>query len=606
MSTTSPETTTGERWAQAAATRAATQALLACAAREGGPVRLVAAADADAAVAGVLEPGDTHAIRLSLPGGWADLVAGVRHRSPTGHHRLSGAAWLAVDGAPPLAVGTPALVGLVLDALADDDPGSGEVPSVIAGRILSSLEETAGFLDARLEDLPRLVGMERLSFIETEQSLLLGHPLHPCPKSRDEMRPDERARFAPERRARFALRWLAVDPAALEHDSATGLPAPELAAELAPPGLRRAAESSGRALMPAHPWQIERLRHEPPLAALLGAGVVEDLGEHGPNVTPTSSVRTLYREDWAWQLKFSLDVRITNSLRVTSPRELRRAVEAARLWRTPVGDRAREVAPRMRVLHDPAFLAIRGPAGIVDGLSVLFRENRWRSGDRTDVSSIAALCQDDPLGGASRLGRIVHGLREREALPLVAAAREWFARYVDVVLVSILRLHLDLGLCFEPHQQNVLLEMESGWPSMCVVRDSQGFFHREAAHADMCDLMPGVGEESESIFPERLADERLVYYPFLNNALGVVSALGAAGCASEEMLLSDLRSVLERERRRGSRYPATLLERLLDDATWPCKANLRTRLHDMDELVGDIARQSVYVRIPNPLRAHRP
>ena len=47
----------------------------------------------------------------------------------------------------------------------------------------------------------------------------------------------------------------------------------------------------------------------------------------------------------------------------------------------------------------------------------------------------------------------------------------------------------------------------------------------------------------------------------------------------------------------------TLLDRLLDDATWPCKANLRTRLHDLDELVGDIATQSVYVTIPNPLRA---
>ena len=46
----------------------------------------------------------------------------------------------------------------------------------------------------------------------------------------------------------------------------------------------------------------------------------------------------------------------------------------------------------------------------------------------------------------------------------------------------------------------------------------------------------------------------------------------------------------------------TLLDRLLDDATWPCKANLRTRLHDMDELTGDIASQSVYVRIANPLR----
>ena len=54
---------------------------------------------------------------------------------------------------------------------------------------------------------------------------------------------------------------------------------------------------------------------------------------------------------------------------------------------------------------------------------------------------------------------------------------------------------------------------------------------------------------------------------------------------------------------RRARYPATLLDRLLDDERWPCKGNLRTRIADLDELAGDFASQSVYVTIPNPLRA---
>ena len=170
-------------------------------------------------------------------------------------------------------------------------------------------------------------------------------------------------------------------------------------------------------------------------------------------------------------------------------------------------------------------------------------------------------------------------------------------------MVSLVRLYLDLGLCFEPHQQNTLLELDGGWPERCVVRDSQGYFHREAAHADMCAVIPELGEASESIFPEALADERLVYYPFINNALGVIDALAAGGCVEERVLLDDLRALLERERARGGRYPHTLLDRLLDDELWPCKGNLRTRLNDMDELVGDIAEQSVYVTLPNPLRA---
>ena len=70
-------------------------------------------------------------------------------------------------------------------------------------------------------------------------------------------------------------------------------------------------------------------------------------------------------------------------------------------------------------------------------------------------------------------------------------------------------------------------------PEHALVRDSQGYFHREAAHQDICAVLPHHGEAAESIFPEALADERLVYYPFLNNALGVIDALGAGGGIDE-------------------------------------------------------------------------
>ena len=223
-----------------------------------------------------------------------------------------------------------------------------------------------------------------------------------------------------------------------------------------------------------------------------------------------------------------------------------------------------------------------------DGFSVLFRENHFEG----DVSSLTTLCQDHPFGGRSRLANLAAG-RERE----------WFQAYLQTLTVSLIRLYLDVGLTYEPHQQNTLLRLDDGMPEHALVRDSQGYFHREAAHEDLCAVIPELGEATESIFPEALADERLVYYPFVNNALGVIDALGAGGCIDERVLLDDLRTILERERKAGGRYPHTLLDRLLDDATWPCKANLRTRLNDMDELVGDIAEQSVYVTLPNPLRA---
>jgi siderophore synthetase component len=278
-------------------------------------------------------------------------------------------------------------------------------------------------------------------------------------------------------------------------------------------------------------------------------------------------------------------------------------VESAALARTEIGQRAGAAAPRFSLLQDPAYLTVTSDGEISNGFSVLLRENRWLPGGPSDVTALTTLCQDHPYTGRSRLAAIVAAIAKRETRAEADVAREWFGRFCEIVVRSLIRLYLDVGLCFEAHQQNTLVELDDGWPVHGVYRDSQGYFHREAAHADLTRVMPGIGEATESIFPEKLADERLVYYLFVNLTLGVVNALGT--CVEEGLLLADLKHVLTDERARGGRYPTSLLDRLLDDDRWPCKANLLTRANDMDELVGDIASQSVYVTLPNPLRGEK-
>jgi spermidine-citrate ligase len=576
--------------------------------------------------------GDELVLPLRSRGRGAEVRVAVRYRSPTFRHRYRWPARLVLGDATPTDLGFGALAGLLLDELCgsgparshDDGTGNGNggtsappaggAPLALLGRMVESVQNVAGFLRLRREEIDSLWSADPLPFIASEQALLLGHPLHPTPKSRGEMSPAERAAYSPETGGTFRLRWLAAAPHVVRHASATGTPAPELAERLARRGgdTNRVAVDAvrdrwpDRVLLPVHPWELAHLRHRPEVATLFDRGALVDVGPLGDPVTPTTSVRTVYRGDWPWQLKFSLHVRVTNSLRVTLPKELDRAVEAATLGRTEVGAAAGRVAPRFRCIHDPAYLTVVDGDRVVDGFSVLLRENPWPGGHdaRHNVSAVTTLCQDHPFGGPSRLARIVARRAEREGRDVHAVGREWFAVFLDVAVVSLVRLYLELGLTFEPHQQNTLLELDDdGWPERCAYRDSQGYFHRELAHDDLCRVIPGLGEATESIFPEDLADERLVYYPFLNLTLGVINALGAGGVADEEVLLADLRRCLEAERTRGGRYPATLLDRLLDDERWPCKGNLRTRFHDMDELVGDIETQSVYVTIPNPLKA---
>jgi siderophore synthetase component len=296
---------------------------------------------------------------------------------------------------------------------------------------------------------------------------------------------------------------------------------------------------------------------------------------------------------------------VTNTLRVPQPLDLRRGVATARLLGSEVGGRAVELAPGFALLAEPAYLAVRHGGEVINGLSVILRDNPWRGGEGEDASAVATLCQDHPFGGDSRLGAIVAAIAEREGRGPGEVARDWFGRYGQLVLAPVVRLYADLGLCLEPHQQNVVLELADGWPARAVYRDAQGVFHRQAAHDDLVAAGPDdLAAGEEAVLPETLADQRLAYYALLNNALGVVNALGVAG-HDEIALLADLKALLERERERGGRYPLTLLDRALDAQTWPCKANLTTRMHDTNELPGDIAGNASYVELLNPLHGVR-
>jgi siderophore synthetase component len=590
--------------AQEAATTAAIEALLNCYLREGGEWRPVPAASAPE----FAEQGDDYLAVIPFADERSFVIAGVRHLSPTHRHRFRMPVKIVMAGGKPWAVSLDTLAGMLTDALGDtgldDDlsaPGSrGPDPTFLLSRMRESVATVTSFLDARAGEIDELWSADPMSFLASEQALLLGQMAHPTAQSRWEMSVEQVASYAPETEAQFALQWLGVDPRLVEHDSATGTAAPQLVEELlrddpAVDGAALDAKLEGlgeRVLLPVHPWELEYLRGQDNVAALLSEGLIVELGELGSAVTPTTSVDSVYNAEWPWQLKFSLHVQMTGEMRVTRRKELRRAVEAARLAQTEIGEAAAQIAPDLVFLQDPAYLAVRHNDVEIDGLSVLLRENRWPADSDADVSALEVLLQDHPHGGRSRLAQIVARLAEESGRSEAEVAREWFGRYLDVMVVSLLRLYLELGLVIQTDRQNTLLELADGWPARGVLRDSQGFQHRAAAHDDIAAIVPGIGEESGAILPEALADERLVTYPILGNALGVVNALGIAGVVDEMVLLADLHELLTRERQRGGRYPATLLDRLLDDAWWPTKADLLTRLHNGSDM---------YVKIPNPL-----
>ncbi|MER7395579.1 IucA/IucC family protein [Streptomyces sp. NPDC000151] len=491
------------------------------------------------------------------------------------------------------------------EGAAEGSPGgSPEGAAELIGRVADSVRCTAAILADRRT---RPAGSHADRFLEGEQSLILGHPLHPTPKSREGLSEGDLRAYSPELRGSFPLHWLAVHRSVLAADSAwtargRAVPPGRLAADLTGDGLELPGDTVP---LPLHPWQAREVRHRPDVAALLDAGLLHDLGPHGPHWHPTSSVRTVHCPGADAMLKLSLGLRITNSRRENLRKELQRGVEVHRLLRSGLAAQWRAAHPGFDIVRDPAWLAVTGTDGEpVRGLDVVFRHNPFGPDD--DAVCVAGLTSPRPWPGheglRSRLADLIGTLTARTGRPAGAVAAEWFLRYLHAVVRPVLWLDGTAGVALEAHQQNTLVLLDAdGWPSGGRYRDNQGYYFRESRRAELDRRLPGIGVESDTFVPDDVTDERFAYYLGINNVLGLIGAFGAQGLADEGVLLAAFRRFLTGAAAEPAAHRSPLPERLLAARTLRCKANLLTRLHGLDELVGPVDTQSVYVTLPNPL-----
>ncbi|GAA1156797.1 IucA/IucC family protein [Streptomyces hebeiensis] len=534
-------------------------------------------------------------LRIPLAASGTALLVPVRYWSATGWHRF-GMPFL--ESAPQDA---PAADAVTVAALLGRESGRYQGADLV-GRVAGSLAHTAAFITDRRARPEAAAGAD--PFLTAEQSLLLGHPLHPTPKSREGLSEAEARRYSPEVRGSFPLHWMAVDRSVLASDSAWTeqgrvVPAERLTARL----LGDVSLPDGTVALPLHPWQARDVLHRPAVAALLDAGLLHDLGPHGAPWHPTSSIRTVHRPGAPAMLKLSLGVRITNSRRENLRKELHRGVEVQRLLRSGLTREWQAAHPGFDIVRDPAWLAVDTPAGEpVAGLDVMVRHNPFRADD--DAVCIAGLTAPRPypgrIGMYSRLAAIVSDLAARTGRATGAVSAEWFLRYLDQVVRPVLWLDGAAGIALEAHQQNTLVLLDSdGWPAGGRYRDNQGYYFRESHRAALDRRLPGIGSVSDTFVSDEVTDERFAYYLGINNVLGLIGAFGSQGLADERLLIAAFRRFLAGATGLGSPLP----EQLLSTPTLRCKGNLLTRLHGLDELVGPVDTQSVYVTIANPLHA---
>ena len=530
----------------------------------------------------------------------AQLFVPLSYVSRVGRHRIAALPQIFQKG-QKLNFSAVAMVSLLLEELVQQSEGRVDAASLVE-RWIQSRDALQQFLNIRAEDFDALVQVEQ-GFIASEQALILGHSMHPAPKSRTGFVHEDWQKYSPEACGQTQLHYWLVAPeyiaegTALEQAFSIQLKQ-EIKWHLSESELETLAAYAHYKLLPLHPWQARYLQSKVWFKSLKAKLKIIDLGEKAWIFSPTTSVRTLASFNAPWMLKPSLSVMITNSIRVNLAKECHRGEMTHRLWHSELGQSILKQCPTLKAVNDPAWIALQLDGEIIDETICIVRDQPFIP--EQQVTCIASLCQDHPVEERNRFNALFDQIASQQKLNDKAQiAHDWFKTFLNISLSPLMYVYHRYGMAFESHQQNVLVELKDGWPQWLWLRDNQGFYYIEEFADEILQQFPELHDKAHAVGSKTFVDERFSYYFFGNTLFGIINAIGATGFVSEQDLLSVLQQHLFDLLKQ---YPdSSLIQSLLYQPTLPYKGNLLTRLYELDELIAPVENQSVYIQLANPL-----
>jgi siderophore synthetase component len=428
------------------------------------------------------------------------------------------------------------------------------------------------------------------SFVESEQSLIYGHPFHPSPKSRLGLSVEDVKKFSPEFGTRFQLHYFGVHEDFLIQESLENKPAGNLL------DLGRISSNlpSSFVPIPVHPWQARHLLKMPEIESALSQGQLLDLGLQGNSYFPTSSVRTVFSPESPYFLKLSLHVRITNCIRRNAIHELQSSIEMTRIMRS---------VQQTYIERYPHFCALEEPAYMTVDLASPYSDCRQRITESFGLAFRRGFDQSlqpevTPILAAALFGNREIGRRWiRNLIPNDVTSEEWFEIYVEKLLPPLLDLFFKDGIMFEPHLQNTLIGFKNGIPTQVWVRDFDNA--RLVAGSPSAELLMRSRPilQKDVIYFEPQAWNRFVYCLIVNHLGEAIEQLSFS-CPSKE---NGFWRIL---RHRFQQYSLSIQNKhckdqialLLENQSLPAKCNLITRFRRTPDCNAD------YIEIPNPLK----
>ncbi|TXI98686.1 MAG: hypothetical protein E6Q32_09670 [Neisseriales bacterium] len=439
-----------------------------------------------------------------------------------------------------------------------------------------------------------------VDFALSESALIAGHQMHPTPKSCAGFNDQEFCQYYPEFKQQFQLHYFMIKNSNLYTKTNLDQESNELIKQYL---LNTNNDYSG-SLIPIHPWQAKYLYQLPQIQQMVKNNTLIDLGIQGEYFSASSSIRSVYAQNSPIMLKMSLNVMITNSVRMNYERELERAIAVDKFWQSNIAKNIQVHYPQFSAITDPAFLCLRDDEGkLIEESAVLFRHNPFMEVGN-NVSCLAALCHDNVLSQGNRFDSLIVSISQEYSLSKQQSAELWLDKFLYTCIEPLLWMFSYYGIALEAHQQNLLVKLDAeGLPIHGYYRDSQGYYISEEAmlrypeHTEIFNTFASGTTE--------FVNHHFSYYLIGNSLLGVINALSWSKEINEQALINKIQDKFKSWQQKWHDAPYDYLGFLLTRSTLPYKDNLSTRLCDLDELTAPLAQQSIYSELHNPFYTSR-
>ncbi|MEK2688233.1 IucA/IucC family protein [Bdellovibrio sp. GT3] len=484
-------------------------------------------------------------------------------------------------------------------------PNSTGNDAVFMDRLNNSVENIELALGHRKADLQSIY--ERpMNFQQAEQGLMIGHNFHPYPKMREGFDEADYRQYSPEMAGQFTLHWFLAKPETVVNEKAQKFQIEQwtldaFLKDYSSSEVAMAKLKAGYIPFPVHPWQKQHLLKNPVVQNYLKEGSLLDLGAAEKPWFPTTSLRSIYASHSPFMMKFSLTLRLTNSIRHLTAVEVVRGLQVYDVFMTSKAQEFSRKQPQFQVVFEPAFMALKDPSGeILTESIVVCRENPFTESNREEAVVLSTLAQDNPLGGENLIQKSIRKESEKTGRPLSEISEQWFARYLEVAVKPLVLAQANYGILLGAHQQNLILSLKANFPEKAYFRDCQGTGYSHFGFSLYGKDVASLKMENGNILDDK-GNILFAYYLMINSTFNVIAAIAADHWVREEDLVRDLRQFLMSIRDTNPQ-DHSCLNYLLDQAEIWHKGNFTCSLQNMNENTATNP-LSIYNLIKNPIAA---